>query len=372
MSNIAFGDTAVHVASFGPGGKQLAFSPNNHRIYIANVAAGDCTKWAVPQALPAQHVQPVSGIDWHHETNRIVSCSHDRTVFVWTYDAATDAWVPAAALMEQITRGCTGCAWTADGKAFLVASALETVAVSSWDKNNNIWGSRFFSAHPGSSVTAIAAHPYAPVAATASTSGSVRLFCVKRSKPAAGQKAFGDMLGELAVGSFVHSLSWSPDGAALCVASHDSSVTVWSGPAADPEDPNTPEFAAWTAQRVTLPSLPFTAIAFISPTAIVAGGYDFLPVLLERKGAAWGVTREGRQIKVQKEMTEQEKARAKFTNMALMGQAEAVELPQTRHTNTITVVLPVPAGACGGAEFATASLDGRVELWKTAEMSAKQ
>jgi len=246
------------------------------------------------------------------------------------------------------------------------------VAFSFWDDKNNFWGSRFFEAHARSSVSAVAPHPMLPgVVATGGTNGSVKVFCANRkAKPAAGRTAFGEALGEIKAAAWIHSVTWAPDGTAICVAAHDSSITIWSGGACD--DATSPDFfSGWATQRIPFSGLPFVSAAFLTPTSIAAGGFDFVPVLLGLGADGWTVRGEGRQEKAKKELTEQEKARQKFMNMAVFGQAEAVEMPLTRHTNTITLVLAVPpaqSGAFGGALFATASLDGRVELWKADEM----
>ena len=41
----------------------------------------------------AQHDQLVSGLDWCHAHNKIVTCSHDRNAFVFTLDESRVIWI---------------------------------------------------------------------------------------------------------------------------------------------------------------------------------------------------------------------------------------------------------------------------------------
>lgn len=57
-----------------------------------------------------QHDLLVSAIDWSEVSDRIVSCSHDRNSFVWTYDAASNVWKPALVIL-RIDRAATDVKW---------------------------------------------------------------------------------------------------------------------------------------------------------------------------------------------------------------------------------------------------------------------
>ena len=47
-----------------------------------------------------QHDLVVSGLDWSPVTNLIVSCSHDRNGYVWTWDEAQNKWQHAAVILR--------------------------------------------------------------------------------------------------------------------------------------------------------------------------------------------------------------------------------------------------------------------------------
>nr|CAD2203882.1 unnamed protein product [Meloidogyne enterolobii] len=69
---------------------QIAVSPSNNEIHIFE-KSGDC--WRSIHIL-TEHDLLITGIDWAPDTNRIVSCSHDKNAFVWTFDPKQGQWKP--------------------------------------------------------------------------------------------------------------------------------------------------------------------------------------------------------------------------------------------------------------------------------------
>lgn len=68
--------------------------------------------------------------------NKIVSCSHDRNAFVWTYDASGDKWVPALVIL-RIDRAAIDVKWSFDGLRFAVASGAKCVPVCTYEAAND-------------------------------------------------------------------------------------------------------------------------------------------------------------------------------------------------------------------------------------------
>jgi actin related protein 2/3 complex subunit 1A/1B len=75
-----------------------------------------------------QHDLLVSGLDWSPASNKIVSCSHDRNAFVWTFDAAQNKWLPALVIL-RIERAALDVKWSVDGSRFAVTSGAKCVPV---------------------------------------------------------------------------------------------------------------------------------------------------------------------------------------------------------------------------------------------------
>lgn len=58
----------------------------------------------------------ISGLDWAPNTNRIVSCSHDKNAFVWTL--VGNVWKPELVLVRA-NRAATTVKWSPLGRKFL-------------------------------------------------------------------------------------------------------------------------------------------------------------------------------------------------------------------------------------------------------------
>lgn len=56
----------------------------------------------------------VSGLDWSPVTDLLVSCSHDRSAFVWKYEAAYRQWKPSLVVLRVI-RAAINVKWSPNG-----------------------------------------------------------------------------------------------------------------------------------------------------------------------------------------------------------------------------------------------------------------
>ena len=63
----------------------------------------------------------VSSLDWSAATDKIVSCSHDRNAFVWTFDVTMNTWRPSLVIL-RINRAALDVKWSADGTMFFMTS----------------------------------------------------------------------------------------------------------------------------------------------------------------------------------------------------------------------------------------------------------
>ena len=78
----------------------------------------------------------VSGIDWSPVNNKIVSCSHDRNAFVWTFDEASNTWKPALVIL-RIDRAAIQVKWSMDGLRFAVTSSAKCVPICTYESLND-------------------------------------------------------------------------------------------------------------------------------------------------------------------------------------------------------------------------------------------
>ena len=118
----------------------LALCPNNNEIHIYEVSS-----WKKLFVLP-DHDLLVSSLDWSAANNKIVSCSHDRNAFVWTYHPQTKdepaLWKPALVIL-RIDRAGIDVRWDRDGLRFAVTSASKCVSVCTYELAND-WYSYYY------------------------------------------------------------------------------------------------------------------------------------------------------------------------------------------------------------------------------------
>lgn len=66
----------------------LALCANDNRLQIYEGCNNPSfASWRLAHVLE-EHDLVISGISWSPVTNKIVTCSHDRNAFVWSYDAS--------------------------------------------------------------------------------------------------------------------------------------------------------------------------------------------------------------------------------------------------------------------------------------------
>ena len=122
----------------------LALSPNDNTVHIY-----DARTWKVLHVLE-EHDLLVSSIDWSPANNKIVTCSHDRNAFVWTFMPKTndegEKWIKSPVHL-RIDRAAMHVRWSADGLRFAVASGSKVVPLCTWDMENDWWTSKTIKKH---------------------------------------------------------------------------------------------------------------------------------------------------------------------------------------------------------------------------------
>lgn len=389
VSQLTTAAVGISCHSWSADGTQLAISPNSSVIYIYSGCSNpDASAWKLEHVL-TEHDLIVSNIDWCHETNKILSCAHDRNAFVWTYSDEERTWKPSLTLI-RINRAALDCRWSPDGKKFCLASGDKSAPICFYDEAHDWWvshttkDSKWQKTHK-STVTCIAWHPSSKLIATGSTdfrcrvvSGfvqvedqsividdnpSVPIFSDDRMM----QKNFGEALEEFITGGWVHSVAWAPSGFTLAYACHDATVGIIS----------------WTGQDqfnrsfIRLTGLPLTSLTFVSDLALVGGGHDMNPLIFTSSNPdssqSWSFLRHA---DVKKE-TETKKtsssnvaaARALFQSKTSRGQENKKEgdVLWTKHESAITSIACIPSSKSGNGKytsFSSTAMDGRLIRWE--------
>jgi len=335
-------------------GSKIAICPNNNEIHIY---ARSGNNYTLEHKL-IEHDQVVTGIDWGHKTNRLVTCSQDRNAYVWTF--TENRWKPVLVIL-RINRAATHCKWSPDENKFAVASGAKCVSVCYFEEDNDWWVSKHIKKHK-STVLAVDWHPNNILLATAASDFKVRIFGahikgVDKAMPnnpfGAKAQAFGEPCVEIdsAFGGWCHAVKWSPSGNLLAFVSHDSTISfsdVSSG------NPNT--------AVVKHNELPFIDLIFTSETTVVAVGHDANPTSFVKAGNSWklGAKLDEASGSGASGPAKGPAALGAFKNKVDKGStgSEVETILSTHHQNCITKI-----ASLGKGQYSTSGLDGNLAIW---------
>jgi len=346
----------------------LAICPNNSEIWIyTGCHDPDSANWKKQWVL-TEHDLTVSGLDWSPVTHKIVSCSHDRNAFVWTYNEAENNWKPELVIL-RINRAATDVKWSFDGQKFAVASGAKCVPVCHYEESNDWWISKMIKKHK-STVLKVEWQPSNHLLATACTDFKCRVFSAYVEGLDADvenglfpRAAFGEMLFESDTShGWVEALAWSPSGTILAYAGHDASIT----------------FVTFThvgqppvAQSIMLETLPLQTITFLADDTCVGAGNDFKPALYTLNGAQWmfnqWLDKKAEKAAPEKRQSGFGAARSMFENKSSKGSGSSTSSTTslalwTKHENVIQDMHHL-----GNGILSTTAADGRLVIWKMAE-----
>mmetsp|Transcript_27709 Transcript_27709/g.46582 ORF Transcript_27709/g.46582 Transcript_27709/m.46582 type:complete len:398 (-) Transcript_27709:291-1484(-) len=358
----------------------IAICPNNNEIHIY-----ETTTWT-RKFLLSEHDLLVTSIDWSVVTNKIVSCSHDRNAFVWTFEEETSTWKPALVIL-RIDRGALDVKWSADGLRFAVASGAKCVPVCTYEHDNDWWVCKMVKKKFKSTVLCCAFHPTnGQLLATGCADFKCRVYSTFATDVdganvdpgpfanSTGPLEFGEVYAEMSSFGWIHAVAWSPSGNVLAYAGHDSTLHFADLTTAKSD-------TELVVQTVRLQQLPLCSLLFLSETALVGAGHDFNPaVFTTSANAGWSYF-----CHVDKESSKTagggaagaagsssvSAARELFRNKTVRGQdiKSDADTLKTRHERAITLIQNATApaktttttGTC--STISTSSLDGKLILW---------
>eukprot|EP00892_Ulva_mutabilis_P006928 jgi/Ulvmu1/4607/UM002_0336.1 len=237
-------------------------SPDIHIVDILVQATGDCECRHV--ATLREHTQALSAMQWA-SSGLLVTCSHDRTGYVWQQDSSTGAWTQQKLIMK-LQRAALCLAWSPLEKKFAVGSGTKNVCIAEFSTKDNWWAGRLIRNSHSSSVCCVAWSPDDVCLATGSTDGRCRIFYADTEIDPQDKREFGDLLYLIDLHCWVNSLSWSPDALYIAAAGHDSHIHLL-------QLPNSGEDQIMQ-RRVKLPSLPAHSIVHADAGHVIAAGWD--------------------------------------------------------------------------------------------------
>jgi len=341
---------------------QVALSPNNSAVWIFNTngAPNEMKGWGKPEHILTEHGGFVSAIDWHPETNQIVTCGHDRNAYVWVLEDGT--WKPTLVIL-RINRAATSVRWSPNGKKFAVTSGAKCVPVCCFEKDSNWWISKMIKKHK-STVLCSAWSPNNLFLVTGATDFKCRIFTAVM--PELGDivpddvkwkkvDTFGTLMAEFdQAKAWVQGVAWSPCCNTVAFTGHGSSTHFINVNWSKAKDSS--------VQSVYSKDLPHLTADFLNADTLVCSGFDMDPHIYVKSGDEWTFSKkmDPRTASAQAS-NKRVSAMAHFKDMDKRNQSSKSKKSskiETLHENTIIDLKLINENT-----FSTCGVDGRILIW---------
>jgi len=323
--------------------------------------------WTLLHTL-SEHSQMVSVVDWSAK-NQILTGSHDRSVFVWSYEETRKQWVPSLVIINKQNRAILDGSWNSYGTKFLVGTGSYKAFLGYYNKEANWWDTFLLDKKKfGASVTSVAFHPSGFVAAVGSADYSIRIITTYLNEagdnalsykgPFSNVKSFGDELYRIKnAGSWVENLRWNDAGTLLAAAVHCSRI-IFVQVEKDETLKESEALVDWD-------KAPFRSLLFLSDNTILAGGYDRVPYSFAGDCKSWSLQKTFSRDKKKDDGKRGSvvQSNLKIFEASKLGQGLAKEENEI-HTNPI-ICMRTYKGTAGSIDtFSSNDIHGNIFFWK--------
>ena len=347
----------ISCVAFNKDFNQVALSKKDNLIYIYSIK--DIMKpdtWKLLYTLDS-HFQYISGLDWCPATNRLLSCSYDKTSFVWEF--SDKKWNPNN-VVATTKLGYLCCKWNKRGDKFCEGTSAKQLLIGYFDKKTNWWMGVNIKAHKSSVVTC-EIDPTSLFVLSGSTDLRIYVsscylpkvddqFLNDSTKPLAQE--FGQVIYEFKTNCWVNSVAWLPSGNLGIVAGQDATISVIN-------------YSEQKSDVIRCKHSPATSLIPISDTSFLAICYDRNIIEYGKEGDSW---------KIKKTITEkgsgtQQKAKSSIVSAQLekfqkMGNINkdnlAVSTKQAGHLHQSLI----SSANIKGKDMITTDVSGFVKYWK--------
>ena len=347
----------ISCVAFNKDFTQVALSKKDNLIYIYSIK--DIMKpdtWKLLYTLDS-HFQYISGLDWCPATNRLLSCSYDKTSFVWEF--SDKKWNPNN-VVATTKLGYLCCKWNKRGDKFCEGTSAKQLLIGYFNKKSNWWMGVNIKAHKSSVVTC-EIDPTSLFVLSGSTDLRIYVsscylpevddqFLNNSTKPLA--QKFGQVIYEFKTNCWVNSVAWLPSGNLGIVAGQDATISVIN-------------YREQKSDVIRCKHSPATSLIPISDTSFLAVCYDRNIIEYGKEGDSW---------KIKKTITEkgsgaQQKAKSSIVSAQLekfqkMGNINkdnlAVSTKQAGHLHQSLI----SSANIKGKDMITTDVSGFIKYWK--------
>ena len=260
---------------------ECALSQKDSNIYIYKTPdLKDTNSWTLIHKL-TEHLLYVSGIDWNHTTDKIVSCSHDKTSLIWTFEG--DKWIPSYSV-GTAEASVLFCHWNKEGTKFVQGTGDKKLFIGySSEKDDGTWWMLWNIKIHKSSVTCARFSPDSLKVISGSTDNKIiisscyidkvdDLLITEEQKRTAGK--FGEVLYEINTGSWINDVAWSLDGRFSFASSQESKLYIR-------------DLVNGSDTVINSEFSPITTFVPINNTSFYAVGYDRVIYLYSYQNDKW-------------------------------------------------------------------------------------
>lgn len=210
---------------------KVALSKKDNLIYIYDIKdLKNCDTWKLAFKLKA-HVGFISDLDWNANTNDILSVSHDKTAFIWTFSAGK--W-ESSGLVCTAKLGYLNCKWNDRGDKFCTGTSEKKLFIGYFNTDNNWWMAMNVKGHK-SSVTTCRIDPTSLFVLSGSTDFRVFMhscYIKNVDDPHLNDQTkqmvadFGTMIYEFKANTWVEGVNWNLSGSLGYAACQNSTIAV--------------------------------------------------------------------------------------------------------------------------------------------------
>ena len=221
----------INILTFNKDFTQVALSKKDNVIYIYSVPNLMKTDTWKLLTILKNHYQYISGLDQCPATNRILSCSYDKTSFVW--DLVDKKWT-SSNVVATTKLGYLCCKWNKRGDKFCEGTSAKQLFIGYYNTETKWWMGVNIKHHK-SSVVICEIDPTSLFVIYGSTDLRIHVsscylpeiddnFLKEDTKHLA--KPFGELIYEFKENSWINSATWLPNGFWGLVASQDAIISI--------------------------------------------------------------------------------------------------------------------------------------------------
>ena len=348
---------------------QCALSKKDNNIYIYQVPnIMDTSTWQLTHTL-TNHFHYISGIDWHPITNRIVSCSHDKTTLVWKYE--NNQW-DFDVVVATVKVSYLFCSWNARGDKFVEGTGNKLFFIGYYSQEKKWWTALPNKNHRGASIRCAKIEPSSLFVISGSADLVVYIsscYIKELDDPNLTEdqklcvQPFGTAIHKFEAGGWAIACNWSLDGDYAYISSQNGIIDVID----------------WKKGTDTIIQLNHSPVTYIIPNSehsFYAIGYDRQVYLYEETGGKWVL----KKIIIETGKKEDSKGNkisvGGMSNEASGGVAEALSKMHAKDNNKKASIIittqqtdvlhatNISSATIKGSDLITSDLAGFVKYWK--------